>query len=148
MPHSEGGPSNGQISKRLIDMGLKLSGSIPIRPGYRHLQLQGLIICGSVTAGRQIWKFLKVLNIFDLHRSPVSRAPLELGATYFLCLPLPIRTYTPCKQEGMGMHSLTALVCQTWGEIQVKSGNCRANCPILKGVHQTARSPNDLQIWG
>ena len=35
MPYSEGGPSNGWISKRLIDIGLKRSGSIPIRQGYR-----------------------------------------------------------------------------------------------------------------
>ena len=87
MPYSEGGPSNGWISKRLIDIGLKRSGSIPIRQGYRPVQLQSPIICGSVTAGRQSGKFLIVLNIFDLHRSPVSRAPLGLGATYFLCLP-------------------------------------------------------------
>ena len=87
MPYTEGGPSNGGISKRLIDISLKLSGSIPIRLGYRPVQLQTLITCGSVTAGRQIWRFLKVLNIFDLHRSPVSRAPLGLGAVYFLSLP-------------------------------------------------------------
>ena len=31
MPYSEGGPSNGWISKRLIDIGLKRSGSILIR---------------------------------------------------------------------------------------------------------------------
>ena len=30
----------------------------------------------------------------------------------------------------------------------MKSDNCGAKCPILKGVHQTARSPNDLQIQG
>ena len=148
MPYSEGDPSNGQISKRLIDIGLKLSGSIPIRLGYRPVQLQSLIICGSVTAGRQSWNFLIVLNIFDLHRSPVSRATTRVRGYIFPVPTLPIRTYTPCKYEGMGMHSLTALVCQTWGEIQVKSGNCRAKCPILKGVHQTARSPNDLQIQG
>ena len=57
MSYSEGGPSNGQISKRLIDTGRNHSGSIPIWSG--DLQLQGLTICGSVTAGRQNWIFLK-----------------------------------------------------------------------------------------
>ena len=32
------------------------------------------------------WKFLKFWNIFDLHRSPVSREPVGLAAPYFLCL--------------------------------------------------------------
>ena len=63
-------------------------------------------------SGTSNLKFLKVLNIIDLHWSPVRRAPLELGATYFPVPTLHIRTYTPCKWEGMGMHSLTALVCQ------------------------------------
>ena len=57
MSYSEGGPSNGQISQRLIDTGLNHSASIPIWSG--DLQLQGLTLCGSVTAGRQNWIFLK-----------------------------------------------------------------------------------------
>ena len=129
-----------------IDIGLKLSGSIPIRQGYPPVQLQVLIICGPITAGLQIGKFLKLFNIFHLHRSPVSRATTRVRGYIFPVPTLLIRTFTPCKQEGMGMHNLTALICQTWGEIQVKSGNCRAKCPILKGAHQTARSPKDIDI--
>ena len=59
MSYSEGGPSNGQIYKRTIDTGLNHSGSIPIWSGNISLQLQGLTLCGSVTAGRQNWIFLK-----------------------------------------------------------------------------------------
>ena len=57
-PILRGGPSNGQISQRLIDTGLKHSASIPIWSG--DLQLQGLTLCGSVTAGLQNWVFLKL----------------------------------------------------------------------------------------
>ena len=59
MSYSEWGPSNGQIYKRPIDTGLNHSGSIPIWFGDLPVQLQGLTLCGSVTAGRQNWIFLK-----------------------------------------------------------------------------------------
>ena len=44
--------------------------------GDQPVQLQGLTLCGSVTAGRQIWIFLKFLHISDLHRSPVDKATI------------------------------------------------------------------------
>ena len=59
MSYSEAGPSNGQISQRLIDTGLNHSASIPMWSGDQPVQLQGLTLCGSVTAGRQNWIFLK-----------------------------------------------------------------------------------------
>ena len=59
MSYSEGGPSNGQISQRLIDTGLNHSASIPMWSGDPPVQLQGLTLCGSVTAGRHNWIFLK-----------------------------------------------------------------------------------------
>ena len=58
MPYSEGGPWNGQISNRPMDTGLNPSGSIPIWSG--DLQLQGLTLCGAVTAGR----ILEILTHF------------------------------------------------------------------------------------
>ena len=54
MSYSEGGPSNGFNSKRLIDTWLKPSESIPIGKRNRLVSIQGLALCGSVTAGRQI----------------------------------------------------------------------------------------------
>ena len=59
MSYSEGGLSNGQISRRRIDTGLNHSESIPIWSEDLAVQLQGLTLCGSVTAGRQNWIFLK-----------------------------------------------------------------------------------------
>ena len=85
---------------------------------------------------------------------------------------LPSLTCPPCKYEGMDMQSWSTVVCKIWGQfrwnlviygskcpihghaqlidsslsnlgtISLKSGTLRSKCPILKGVHQTARSPN------
>ena len=60
------------------------------------------------------WKFLKFWNIFDLHRSPVSREPLGLGAPYLLCLLYVTRTYQLCNWEGIDMRSSATVVCQIW----------------------------------
>ena len=61
------------------------------------------------------WKFLKFWNIFDLHRSPVSREPLGLGAPYLLCL-----LYVPVPTNCVTGKALTCVVqgchgcCQIW----------------------------------
>ena len=51
------------------------------------------------------WKFLKFWNIFDLHRSPVSREPLGLGAPYLLCL-----LYVPVPTNCVIGKALTCVV--------------------------------------
>ena len=51
-------------------------------------------------------------------------------------------TYPPCIYEGMGMHSWFAVVCQIWGQFRWNLVIYGSKCPILKGVHQTAKSPN------
>ena len=43
------------------------------------------------------------------------------------------RTYLPCKWEGMDMHTVATLVCQTWGEIQGKYRECGSILTILRG---------------
>ena len=60
------------------------------------------------------WKFLKFWNIFDLHRSPVSREPLVLGAPYLLCL-LCVPVPTNCV---IGK----ALTCVVQPRLSVKCG--------------------------
>ena len=62
--HSEGGTCNSQFSKCIQDVDLNTSGGIRIGQGYNHVQLQGLTLCGSVTAGRQSLKFIKFLKYF------------------------------------------------------------------------------------
>ena len=51
-------------------------------------------------------------------------------------------TYPPCIYEGMGMHSWSTVVCQIWGQFRWNLVIYGSKCPILKGVHQTAKSPN------
>ena len=60
------------------------------------------------------WKFLKFWNIFDLHRSPVSREPVGLAAPYFLCLLYATRSYQRCNWKGIDMRSSATVVCQIW----------------------------------
>ena len=64
-------------------------------------------------SGTPNWKFLKWLNIFDLHRSPVSREPVGLAAPYFLCL-----LYVPGYQRVIGK----ALTCVVQPRLSVKFG--------------------------
>ena len=72
-----------------------------------------LTVCGSVTAGppSKIPKFL----YFDLHQSPVE-ATRKYSDSIFPVSILRTRSYPPCKYEGVGMHSLDTLVCQSWGK--------------------------------
>ena len=60
------------------------------------------------------WKFLKFWNIFDLHRSPVSREPLGLAGSILSVLPLRTRSYQLCNWEGIDMRSSATVVCQIW----------------------------------
>ena len=113
MSYSEGGPSNGQISQRLIDTGLNHSASIPIWSG--DLQLQGLTLCGSVTSGRHNWIFLKFYNIFDLHRSPVDRQTLRIWTVYFLYVPYPHLSIHPVNMK--------AWTCTAHPQYSVKFGD-------------------------
>ena len=108
-----GGPSNGQIYKRPLDTGRNHSGSIPIWSG--DLQLQGLTLCGSVTAGRHNSIFLKLYNIFDLHRSPVDRQPLTIWTLCFLCL--------PCLPLPSNAVNRKAWTCTAKPQYSVKFGN-------------------------
>ena len=53
-------------------------------------------------------------------------------------------TCPPCKYEGMDMHSWSTVVCKIWGQFHWNLVIYGSKCPILKGVHQTPRSPNGL----
>ena len=57
---------------------------------------------------------------------------------------LPSITKQRCKYEGMNMQSLATVLCQIWGQFHWNLVLHAPKCPILKGVHQTARSPNGL----
>ena len=71
---------------------------------------------GSVTAGRQSWKFQKFLKIFWPASEPCREATRKYSDSIFPVSILRTRSYPPCKYEGVGMHSLDTLVCQSWGK--------------------------------
>ena len=146
MFYSEGGQSNGHISQRLIDTGLNHSASIPMWSGDPPVQLQGLTVCGSVTAGRHNWIFLKFYLHFWPALEPCKRATIKDIDFIFPVRTRPTLTCPPCKYEGMDIHSSSTVVCQIWGQFRWNLVLYGSKCPILKRVHETARSPFGLWI--
>ena len=57
---------------------------------------------------------------------------------------LPTLSYRPRKYKGMDMLSWSTVVCHIWGQFRWNLVLYGSKCPILKRVHQTARSPNGL----
>ena len=90
------------------------------------------------------------LNILEIlkHVWPASESCRQANVQdmdcIFLVRTLPSITCPPCKYEGMGMHPLATVLCQSWGQFRWNLVIYGSKCPILKGVHQTARSPNGL----
>ena len=136
MSYSEVGPSNGQISKRLIDTGLNHSGSIPMWSGECSYKVWPYAGQSQLDATIEYSEILK-------HFWPASD-PVHDMDFIFPVLTLPSLTCPPCKYEGMDMHSSSTVVCKIWGQFRWNLVIYGSKCPILKGVHQTARSPNGL----
>ena len=144
MSYSEGGPSNGQISQRLTDTGLNHSASIPMLSGDQPVQLQGSHLM------RVSHSWTPHLNILEIskHLWPASEPCRQANIKDMDCI-FPVRAppsfmYPPCKYEGMVMHSWSTVVCQIWGQFRWNLVLYGSKCPILKGVHQTARPPKRL----
>ena len=87
----------------------------------------------GITARRQSWKFLKFWKYFELHRSPVERQPVMYSDSKFPVRILRILTYQPCIYEGMGMHSVDTLVCQSWGKYRWIMETVRQNVLFCRG---------------
>ena len=83
-------------------------------------------------------------NIFDLHRSPVDRQTLRIWTVYFLCVTLPSLSVHPVNMKAWTCTAHPTVVCQIWGQFRWNLVIYGSKCPILKGVHQTARSPKRL----
>ena len=58
----------------------------------------------------------EILKIFWPASEPCREATSKYSDSIFPVPILPTRSYPPCKYEGMGMHSLDTLVCQSWGK--------------------------------
>ena len=94
------------------------------------------------------------LNILEIlkHLWPASE-PCRQGTIKDMDFIFPVRilpslTCPPYKYESMDMHSWSTVVCKIWGQFRWNLVIYWTKCPILKGVHQTARFTNGLQIQG
>ena len=87
---------------------------------------------------------LEILKNFWPASEPCRQANVKDMDCLFSVPALPSLIYPPCKYEGMDMHSRSTVVCQNWGQFRWNLVLYGSKCPILKGVHQTARSPNGL----
>ena len=158
MFYSEGGQSNGHISQRLIDTGLNHSASIPMWSGDPPVQLQGLTVCGSVTAGRHNWIFLKFYLHFWPALEPCKRATIKDIDFIFPVRTRPTLTCPPCKYEGMDNSQLIHSSLSNLGTISLKSGTLRVkmsyseagpwNGQISLRLMDTALYPSgSIPIW-
>ena len=89
---------------------------------------------------------LEILKHFWPASEPCRQANIKDMDCLFPVRALPSLIYPPCKYEGMYMHSWSTVVCQNWGQFRWNLVNYGSKCPILKRVHQTARSPIGLWI--
>ena len=90
------------------------------------------------------------LNILEIlpHFWPASE-PCRQATINDMDFMLPVRalrslTKQRCKYEGINIHTLATVLCQIWGQFRWNLVLYWSKCPILKWVHQTARSPNGL----
>ena len=91
---------------------------------------------------------LAILTHFWPASEPCRQANIKDMGCIFPVRVLPSPIYPPCKYEGMYMHSWSTVACQIWGQFRWNLVLYRSKCPILKRVHQTARSPNGVWIQG
>ena len=105
----------GSIKRLVLQMTYRYRGE-PFRNYFYRIGLPYSVVTRSdlmrVSHSRTPnWKFLKFWNIFDLHRSPVSREPV---GSILSVPPLRTRSYQLCNWEGIDMRSSATVVCQMW----------------------------------
>ena len=89
---------------------------------------------------------LEILTHFWPASEPCRQATIKDMDFIFPVRTLPPITYRPWKYEGMDMQNLATVLCQIYGQFRWNLVIYGSKCPILKRVHQTARSPNGLWI--
>ena len=91
---------------------------------------------------------LEILKHFWPESEPCIQATIKDMDFIFPVRALTSVTHPHCIYEGMGMHSWSTVVCQTWGQFRWNLVIYGSKCRILNGVHQTGRSTNCLQVQG
>ena len=87
---------------------------------------------------------LEILTHFWPASVPCRQGTIQDMDFIFPMRTLPTLTCQPCRYESMDMHSWSTVVSQSWGQFRWNLVLYGSKCPILKGVHQTSRSPNGL----
>ena len=91
-----------------------------------------LIICVSVSGTSNV-KIPEILEIIWPASEPCREATSMYSDSKFPVLILRIRTYQPCKYEGMGMHSVDTLICRSWGKYRWIMEIARQNVLFWRG---------------
>ena len=89
---------------------------------------------------------LEILTHFWPASEPCRQATITDMDFMFPVPALPFVSQQRCKYEVMNTQSLATVLCQISGQFRWNLVLYGPKCPILKGVHQTARSPNGLYI--
>ena len=132
-----------------------MDGIFPVRalPSliYPPCKYEGMYMHSWSTVVCQIWGQFRWNLVLYGSKCPILKGVHQTARSpngIFPVRALPSLIYPPCKYEGMYMHSWSTVVCQIWGQFRWNLVLYGSKCPILKGVHQTARSPNGLSIQG
>ena len=78
-------------------------------------------------------KIPHILKLFWPAWEPCREATSEYSDSIFPLRILRILTYQPCKYEGMGMHCVDTLVCQSWGKYRWIMEIVRQNVLFCRG---------------
>ena len=139
----------GQIAKRLIDTAgieiiqatINVVSNMIGRSAVAVTRSDLMRVSHSWTPKLHI---LEILTHFWPESEPCRHANVKDMDCILPMRALPSFIDPPCKYEGMDMHSWSTVVCQIWGQFRWNLVLYGSKCPTLKGVHQTARSPNGL----
>ena len=112
--------------------------------GDLPVQLQGLNLMRVSHSWTPKLNILEILKHFWPASGPCIQATIKDMDFIFPVRALTSVTHPHCIYEGMGMHSWSTVVCQTWGQFRWNLVIYGSKCRILKGVHQTGRSTNGL----
>ena len=131
----------------LIDTELNHSASIPIWSGRSTCAVTRSDLMRLSHSWTPKLNILEILTHFWPASEPCRQATITDMDFMFPvpALPLPYLATLKIWRHGHAQRLATVL-CQIWGQFRWNLVLYGPKCPILKGVHQTARSPNGLYI--
>ena len=91
-------------------------------------------------SGTSKLKIPEILKIFWPASEPCREATSKYSDSIFPVPILPTRSHPPCKYEGMGMHSLDTLVCQSWEKYRWNMEIAGQNVLFWRGSIKVATS--------